>query len=235
MRHIICSDMHGNVSRLEAILEHSKFTQDDKLIHAGDCCDIGPGTHDVMKILEQNNATILVGNHELAHLMKHKIHPYDSMLDHGDFNYLWNTWVKEKKAQFVIEVDGVVISHAGISESLYCGYIVYGDNWVKLLNDDMHHAYIHSQRFNSLFYDDVKSPLWFRPYNELYPEPAPIKQICGHTPRAYYNKEILDSDQLFLIDGYDKNGSVTYAVIEDGGVSVVTFQPEKPIELYKMR
>lgn len=233
MRYIVCSDMHGNLSRLEAILEHSKFSKMDVLIHAGDCCDIGPKTHEVMGVFEKHNSIVLVGNHEIAHLFQHQITPYDKILDYGDFNCIWNNWILEKKVRFIIEIEGVIISHAGISKSLYSSVYPYGENWVNLLNDDMRYSYMKGQRYGHLFYDDVLSPLWFRPYD--YDDPAKVVQMFGHTPYQSLNGFAKTNKMLFPIDGYDPSGTVAYGVIEDGKAEVIKFAPENPIEMYSMR
>jgi predicted phosphodiesterase len=65
MRIALCSDIHGNISGLKAILEQLKCLGGaDLFFVAGDTLGIGPGHEDVIDILIQNKACILRGNHE---------------------------------------------------------------------------------------------------------------------------------------------------------------------------
>jgi hypothetical protein len=236
MRYIICSDMHGNLSRLTAIIKHSEFDPTkDKLIHAGDCCDIGPQTYDVMQEVLDLGGILMPGNHEIGHLFRHRIMPYDSTLDVGDFCTRWNDLIKSRKSPFVLDIEGYIITHAGISEWTYNKY---GPD-VYDLNEEMYEAYMHGNSFDSLFYDDFMSPLWYRPYYSSILQvvkPAPgLKQFCGHTPAHSLPQDAIFDSNLFLIDGFNENGSVKYGVIDNGVASVVCFQPDVPIIMYKMR
>ncbi len=229
MRYIVLADLHGNLDRLTAILEHSKFNQDnDTLVHIGDICDINPYTHECMDILEKYDAIELVGNHEMAHLLGHSITPYDKFLDTGDFNTRMNRKIVDRKASFVLELEGYVLSHAGISRDLYDTY----DNFsAEDLNEHMYNLYIFSNSpYHALFTNEEFSPLWYRyPYDlkeHKHTGLAPIPQIFGHTPRSYYEKETLefmDSNRWYVIDGYTYKGGGVYGILESGEVEIKRF------------
>lgn len=207
----------------------SEFDKDkDQMVHVGDCCDIGPHTEEVMRLLDSIDTIWFVGNHEISHLMKQGIRPYDSTLDVGPFNETWNKWIVERRAHFVLEIEGVVLSHAGISENLA---VACKNDW-KALNDDMFRAYATMQDHHPYFWSDEFSCLWWRPYDPCKPAPG-VEQIVGHTPERSLSETALADKYMHYIDGYDKRGSFKYATIEDREVTVVTaFSPEHPIELY---
>jgi hypothetical protein len=231
-RFVICSDIHGNLSRLEAIIKHSELDiTKDKLIHLGDCCDIGPYTYQVMETLEAHDALFMVGNHEAAHVLQQKIHPYDKKLDCGPFNFEWRKMIRDRKAKFVIEIEGYILSHAGISETIFEQYSTMSDRWWELLDEDMYAAVMHNDSTHRLLWRD-DCPLWFRPYE--WEEPGEVLQIVGHTPRHTLSQIALADFETTYIDGYDADGSVTYAVIDDLGVVEQRFMPNPPIQMYQM-
>jgi hypothetical protein len=237
LRTIVCSDIHGNLARLRAILDHSKFDlEKDRLIHAGDCCDIGPFTYEVMDLLERNGAKFLIGNHELAHLLPDQhIRPYDATLDFsGDFCSRWNRMVVEKTATFFEVVEDITISHAGIPNQTLEKY----QGSIEALEDEMYDLYMKKYSFNELLFSEIDSPVWYRPYSwyiGVQYVPAPIPQMCGHTPYHSLPYEALTDPNLYCIDGYSANGSVIYGIIEDGKASTVLFIPEIKIPEYRFR
>jgi hypothetical protein len=238
MRTIVLSDVHGNMERLERIIEHSRYERNaDQLIFAGDAADIGPYATECMQRMIDLGAKFISGNHDVAHLLKQEfIMPYDDNLDlTTDFRDTWEKVFREQGISFIVNVDGIIISHAGISNVLYKRY---GRN-IQKINEDMIQAFEVRDKYNDLFYSDLYSPIWFRPYGSYYMNdegiPAPIIQMVGHTPYHALTKEALNDKNLFFIDGYAKDGSIKYGLIENGVPSVITFIPKKPIPLYKFR
>jgi hypothetical protein len=230
MRYIVCADLHGNAVRYAEILRHSKYSQNDQLICLGDVADIGPESIFITEDLIKKNAILLPGNHEIAHLLGHQINPYDHLLDQTIFNSLWNKLIVEKRAQFIIEIEGFILSHSGVSSLIEKKFI---DNLI-LFNDTLYEFYIEKISFNDFFYSEAYGPTWFRPYDYTDPYPG-IKQVIGHTPWHSLNPRAKRDPDLFCIDGYSEDGSAKYAVIEDGNIEVIKFNPAHPIPKYKFR
>lgn len=234
MKYIICSDIHGNKDRLSAIIRHSKVgSPGSRLVHLGDICDIGPYTEECMDILEHYNAIELIGNHGLAHVMGHQITPYDKTLDVGPFIERIRRKVIDDKMHFVLELDGFVLSHAGVPDLLYKEQLdIFTTFSVTALNKFMKELFISGEKYHKLFYDEDYSPLWYRPGSKISGEPndlAPFPQIFGHTPRSYYDPKYIklgeDKNCVYMTDGYNKDGTYLYVVLEDGEASTVVFEP----------
>ncbi len=132
-------------------------------------------------------------------------------------------------------VDGILISHAGISGA-------YDELWDEVDHDPERLA----AQLNGLFsqavrqeletgeWDDDgiladKGPLWFRPYeyNELQPL-AGVTQVVGHTPPI----EKLEDEGFFMVDPcahWGGGAAYRYAVIEGGRVRVERGTLEGPL------
>ncbi len=125
-------------------------------------------------------------------------------------------------------VEGVVISHAGVSSA-------YQGLWHEVGGD----PYRLASRLNELFLQAVRrelktggwddegilgdrGPLWFRPYEYRSLKPLEgIRQVVGHTPPI----EELEEQDFFMVDPCAHFcsrdlGRYRYAVIEGGRVRV---------------
>jgi hypothetical protein len=246
MRYIVCADLHGNITLLTNILEHSKFTDEDILVCAGDFCDIGIYTQEVQEVLEENEAIILLGNHELAHLTGQSIMPYDYQLDSIP-NLLtgWRNDTLQGIWKIAYAIDDILITHAGVSDflcnKLHMQGLTAGQMADKLntlfvqsisIGKDSPLEFLSRQWFG---YDDVFSPLWYRPllYKKFGVEsyPAPVRQIAGHTPIHCFNEEqqeYLNKVSFYIVDPYMGGrmhlpGYCKYALVEDGKIEVVEY------------
>lgn len=235
MKYVICSDIHGNKDRLRSIIKHSKVgSPGTQLVSLGDTCDIGPYTEECMDILEHYNAIELIGNHGLAHVMGHQIQPYDKTLDHGPFVNRIRQKVLSGKMNFVMKLDGFVLSHAGISQVLYQEQLdIFTVFSPETLNKFMVELFTSGEKYHKLFYDEDYSPLWYRPGSKISGEPndlAPFPQIFGHTPRSYYSHEWINIGETnhkhYMTDGWNEDGSMLYAVLQNSKVKVVKFWPD---------
>lgn len=71
MQIAIISDIHANLTALEAVLSHcfTKYNLNIPIIHLGDCIDYGMRPNEVIKILSNIKSQMIaniVGNHEIA-------------------------------------------------------------------------------------------------------------------------------------------------------------------------
>jgi predicted phosphodiesterase len=63
MRIAIFSDVHGNLTALEAVLDHLAHQPDvDKIVFAGDICLFGPRPSECLNLIHQSEIETLVGN-----------------------------------------------------------------------------------------------------------------------------------------------------------------------------
>jgi predicted phosphodiesterase len=251
MKTIVCADIHGNLTLLQNILAHSKFTDEDILVCAGDFCDIGLYTVAIQELLEKNNTVTLLGNHELAHLLGQSIQPYDYKLD--SIPNLISGWRKKTLSgewEIAYAVDDILVTHAGVSdflaEKLHLQGLTSQQMAEKINKKFLEGLSINYDDPNQLElignkwfgYDDVFSPLWYRPL--LYEKfgkisnPAPVRQIAGHTPNHCYDSfqiKWLEEMGFYLIDPYmggrmSLPGYCKYALVEDGKISVVEYFEE---------
>ena len=76
----VMSDIHGMKDKYYLIMEKIKLKPDDKLYVLGDVIDRGKdGIEILLDLMERDNATVLLGNHEL--MMLNAIKPTATMVD----------------------------------------------------------------------------------------------------------------------------------------------------------
>ena len=64
VRLLLLSDIHANLTALQAVLEDAEKRRYDQIIHLGDALGYGPHPHDVLEVLRDLDATCLMGNHD---------------------------------------------------------------------------------------------------------------------------------------------------------------------------
>lgn len=177
MKTIILSDVHGKPWLISNVIQHSDYKKGiDRLIFAGDFCDMGPKPRECLELLIDSGAEILLGNHDLAIAIGQRIYPAwqtdyenDALLDILlDFYYGHNFRVS------AIVGPGIIVTHAGISQSFYA--MIEEEKKVSLIAYNSH--------LNSIPHRDLielDGPLWYRP-NYYNPPVEEFFQIVGHTP-----------------------------------------------------
>lgn len=69
-RLLVTSDIHGHISLLQRLLERAVFSDGDMLFILGDIIEKGPQSLEtlrfVMRLAEQENVTVLMGNVDLS-------------------------------------------------------------------------------------------------------------------------------------------------------------------------
>lgn len=66
MRIAIISDIHGNLTALQAVLADIKLQKVDDIICLGDIVTLGPQPKEVLNALKELNCVIIKGNHDAA-------------------------------------------------------------------------------------------------------------------------------------------------------------------------
>ena len=154
--------------------------------------------------------------------------PVDSrVLQRVGANLISGSW------KLAAEADGVLITHAGVSEGLRDKYEEAGSvaEFAARLNAGFGRA-VEDAALHSVELEDA-DPLWWRPGWGSEPL-SDVLQVIGHTPIEFYNRpdaaELMEQLGLYLVDpwvrGWRERGfkppvPVRYAVIEDGVVRVV--------------
>ncbi len=236
MRTVVFSDVHGEPSVIRSVVEHSGFdARTDRLVFAGDAIEVGRDSAGALDLLDELGAEFLVGNHEYALFA-------DGALEAEPVGVQVEEAVLERIGSgswpLVAVVDGVLITHAGISQVFaeQFGFTGVGGAVLAL-----------AERINRAFREAVVSgdftvegvcgrggPLWYRPRGGAAPLRG-VVQVAGHTPvsllHAQGEAERLADAGMYLIDphvrrwralGFPPPPPVRYAVIENGDVRVVS-------------
>lgn len=234
MRTFVISDAHGFPDLILSALAHGGFRPgEDALIYAGDLVDRGPDAGACIDIVERSAAEVLLGNHDVALLLRLPVLPQDPA--NARFRLLFaDRTIRNAAApgawKLAACVDDVLITHAGVSQE-YLGFL-HGDCEGDLA--------LFADRLNELFTEEVlecveggarrwpsigilgsQGPLWYRPGAWGIPPPLPCAQVAGHTPPL----EGMAERRFYMIDpgtawGAPEPGFYRYAVIEGGVVTV---------------
>lgn len=234
-RHIILPDLHGNLELLDRDLAHCGFAADrDTIVAAGDMVDVGKDSWKVLMRLVALRAVLLLGNHEFAHIIgdplffENNQKAYDSRLDwkHGLPTWLVDL-IKEGTMGLAYAVDGVLVTHAGLSEHAYQEALeaagiapdreLAAGAFANLLNGllpGLVHPPLYPKvspygswtpgeyGWSLLGTGQSLTPLWFRP--GLDGEPSlRYPQVYGHTPASGLPKHVrvwLEEHDCFTAD-----------------------------------
>ena len=64
VRLLLLSDIHANLTALQAVMEDAERRRYDQIVHLGDALGYGPHPHDVLEVLRDLDAKCIVGNHD---------------------------------------------------------------------------------------------------------------------------------------------------------------------------
>jgi hypothetical protein len=248
-RVIVVSDPHGHPELIQNALDDAGFdVARDGLICAGDLVDGDLGPEDAreeLDLLKRNEAQILWGNHDVAVLLGYRIdyqQPWSRRTFTDEFREEFRR-SDEARWRYAVRVQGVFVTHAGISTDYLNDYLFADrnkrvddpDGFVKHLNDMFEQAV--RRQLRSRKKDKLnrimgrRSPHRFRVFREdMGPErvlPGSV-QVAGHSaPETYsgrWSVEDLSAVGLHLIDpSYHVRGGTAgfrYALIEGGRVEV---------------
>jgi hypothetical protein len=228
MRTFVVSDAHGSPEIILDALGHGGFAMGrDAFVYAGDLLDRGPRAKECVALAERYATEVLFGNHDAAALFGLPVWPQNP--ESRRFRGLLRRKALREGWKLATAVEGVLITHAGISES-------YNDLFADECNSDpiRFAAYLNA-RFRALverrppirdWYDDAllgdDGPLWFRP--APYSSHVPLggcPQVAGHTlPLAFMEGSSFYMIDPTSVDRVEAAGRYRYAVIEGGAVRV---------------
>ncbi len=161
---LVVSDVHAFPEFLENALRHSGFRAGvDHLVFAGDLLDRGGQPGECLERLDKLRAEMLIGDHDHATLLGYYIGE-QSPASRGYRQALLRRFTVGA-LNLVTNVDGVLISHAGLSSTFAPDFLEVGGDPARL-----------SERLNDEFRRDVERQL-----SAGMKEPAP-RTLDGHSP-----------------------------------------------------
>jgi hypothetical protein len=236
---LVVSDVHGYPELLENALRGSGFRPGtDRLIFAGDFLDRGGRARECLERLDELGAETLIGNHDQAVALGYWIGEQQEASK--AFRVLLLERLRERRLDLVTSVDGVLISHAGLTRVFAADFDELGRDAVRLagrLNDEYHAAVRrqleHGREIPEPRILDEWSPLRLR-VDDADVGPGRLlggaEQLAGHTTPAVFRRwseaefraaglHAIDPGTYGLGPG-DHPRHYRYAVIHGGAVQV---------------
>jgi len=236
---LVVSDVHGYPELLENALRASGFREGtDRLVFAGDFLDRGSHARECLERLDQLGAETLIGNHDQAIALGYWIGEQQEASK--VFREPLLECLRTRRLNLVTSVDGVLISHAGLTSAFAADFDALGRDPARLaarLNDEYLVATLRqleqglgAREPRTL---DAWSPLWLR-VDDADVGPGRlldgVEQIAGHTTPTVFRRwteadfraaglHAIDPGTYGLGPG-DHPLHYRYAVIEDGVVRV---------------
>lgn len=219
---IVLSDLHGNLSALNSVLEYEQINQVDGLILLGDLIDYGPRSNEVVsKIKEIADDKILVniwGNHELAIMTNDgsrfssdrgrecAVYTRKNLTDES-IHFLNHNMDKSGKKEFVIEGKKCLAVHGSLadyywksisheeSDSRYSDYdIVFSGH------SHIPHYFEHFYECDNEKYRNIKKTIFINP--------GSVGQPRNHNPNAHY--AVFDTESMSV-----QMNSISYDIQEE--------------------
>ncbi|MBC86064.1 MAG: hypothetical protein CL677_02705 [Bdellovibrionaceae bacterium] len=117
-RYIVVGDVHGCIDELEHLLRKCEYQNDtDVLIFVGDLIGKGPESLEVLKLAQEEQAFVVMGNHDLSFLrhLEDESHRSDWRALKEQMGSGWRKW-RDYISSFpkYIEFDDFIVVHAGL-------------------------------------------------------------------------------------------------------------------------
>ena len=139
---LVVSDVHGFPELLENALRRSGFRKGiDRLVFAGDFLDRGARAGECLERLDELGAETLIGNHDQAIALGYWIG--EQREASKAFREPLRERLRTRRLDLVRSVDGVLISHAGLTSAFAADFVELGRDPARLaarLNDEYHAA-----------------------------------------------------------------------------------------------
>jgi hypothetical protein len=237
---LVVSDVHAFPEFLENALRRSGFRAGvDHLVFAGDLLDRGGRPGVCLERLDELRAEMLIGDHDHATMLGYFIGE-QSPASRGYRQTLLRRF-NRGALSLVTHVDGVLISHAGLSRAFAPDFAAVGHDpahLVQLINEEFRRdlerqlsAGMQQPEPRTL---DGHSPMWLRVDDpDVGPERllGGIEQLAGHTTPSvfrHWTEADFRAAGLYLIDpgsyglgSHDHPRHYRYGVVRGGTVSVV--------------
>ena len=230
MRTFVIADAHGYPELIQNALDHGGFQPgQDAFVFAGDLLDRGPDVEGCIALVETHATEVLLGNHDVPVLLDLELYPQDP--ESPTFQpFLWEKVLQADRSnawKVATCVEGVLITHAGVSEEYRQVFEGQCQADPARLADHLNTVFLalveREPRVSE--WDDKgilseDGPFWFRPrpYSHLLPL-AGCVQVVGHTPPI----SGLEASGFYMVDpcafaGMDDLRRYRYGVIEDARI-----------------
>ena len=236
---LVVSDVHGYPELLENALRGSGFREgSDRLVFAGDFLDRGDRAGECLERLDELGAETLIGNHDQAIALGYWIGEQQEASK--VFREPLLERLRTRRIDLVTSVDGVLISHAGLTCVFAADFDELGRDPARLttrLNDEYHAAVRrqleHGREIPEPRILDEWSPQRLR-VDDADVGPGRLlegaEQIAGHTTPTVFHRwteaefraaglRSIDPGSYGLGPG-DRPRHYRYAVIQGGAVRV---------------
>ena len=194
---LVLSDVHGFPELIERALRSSGFREGiDRLVFAGDFLDRGERAAECLERLDALGAKTLIGNHDQAIALGYWIG--EQREASKAFRDLLLERLRTRRLDLVTSVDGVLISHAGLSRAFAADFDELDRDSARLaarLNDEYHAAVQrqleHGREMPEQRILDEWSPLRLR-VDDADGGPGRLlgnaEQIAGHTTPTVFRR-----------------------------------------------
>ena len=139
---LVVSDVHGFPELLENALRRSGFRKGiDRLVFAGDFLDRGARAGGCLERLDELGAETLIGNHDQAIALGYWIGEQQEA--NKAFREPLLERLRRRRIDLVTSIDGVLISHAGLTRVFAADFHALGRDPARLaarMNDEYHAA-----------------------------------------------------------------------------------------------
>ena len=236
---LVVSDVHGYPELLENAVRSSGFRAGtDRLVFAGDFLDRGDRAGECLERLDELGAETLIGNHDQAIALGYWIGEQQEASK--AFREPLLERLRTRRLNLVTSVDGVLISHAGLTRVFAADFDELGRDPARLaarLNDEYHAAVgrqlAHGREMPQPRVLDEWSPQRLR-VDDADVGPGrlldAVEQIAGHTTPTVFRRwteaefraaglHAIDPGTYGLGPG-DHPRHYRYAVIQGGAVRV---------------
>jgi hypothetical protein len=236
---LVVSDMHAFPEFLENALRRSGFRAGvDHMVFAGDLLDRGGQPGACLERLDELGAEMLIGDHDHATMLGYFIGE-QSPTSRGYRQALLRRF-SSGALSLVTQVDGVLISHAGLSRAFAADFAAVGrdpGSLAQLVNEEFRRDLARQLSLGMEQPEprtlDGHSPMWLRVDD---PDVGPerlldgIEQIAGHTTPSvlrHWTEADFRTAGLYLIDPgsyglgqHDHPRHYRYGAIRGGTVSI---------------
>lgn len=232
MKIVVIGDTHGRDYWADVVAE-TNMDKIDKFIFIGDYFDsfnlpIVTQLINFKKILEfkrtyPDKVILLMGNHDM-HYTTNFSGKYSGYQYHSapDIQALIMPAIEEGLLQVCAVIDGVIYTHAGVSEVWCKNNNINIDNLEDELNTALKlnrgiYEFTYGRNYSNYGDDVTQSPIWIRPNSLHKSKLEGFKQVVGHT----HHDIIREVDGVWFTDVLDKIRQ--YLVVDDGKATIKVF------------
>ena len=169
IRYAIISDIHGNMTALEAVMNDIKQQNIDRVICIGDIIGKGPNGHDCVRAVKSICDAVVRGNNDVRYTKS-----LDEIAGEPDFDYDYFLWTqKQLKNEDIAYLRAL---------PMCCEFVLSG----RLVR--CFHAGPHDVDFNVFNFSSYHDKLELFKKTEYTTDATADVVVCGHTHFAGYEK-----------------------------------------------